>query len=256
MIQNEPRFNQLIAEALAQDFSGWDFSFLRGRWQEDDLSWDYRALVQEHMQGAGALLDMGTGGGEFFASLAPLPALSVATEAWPPNIPVARGRLEPLGVQVHAIDESGYLPMLADMSFDLVINRHEFYLPAEVFRILRPGGRFLTQQVGGRDAVRLNELLGIPVPAEGPAWDAKSAADDLAEAGFQIVRQEQAFPKLRFFDIGAVVFFLKIIVWQFPDFSVEKYHAQLVDIHNRIERDGYLEVGQERFLVEALRPAE
>lgn len=49
---------------------------------------------------------------------------------------------------------------------------------------------------------------------------------------------------------------MKIIVWQFPDFSAEKYRTQLGDIHNLIERDGYLEVGQERFLVEALRPAE
>lgn len=131
MIQNEARFNQLISEALAQDFSGWDFSFLRGRWQEDDLPWDYGALVRAHLQTVGTLLDMGTGGGEFFASLAPLPAFSAATEAWPPNIPVARARLEPLGVQIHTIDESGYLP-------------------AEVFRIVKPGGRFLTQQVGGR----------------------------------------------------------------------------------------------------------
>ena len=93
--------DQFIREAEQASFSGWDFSCLRGRWQEDEPSWDYAGLVQQSLSHVTALLDLGTGGGEFLAGLAPLPALTCATEGYPPNLPLARRRLEPLGVQVY-----------------------------------------------------------------------------------------------------------------------------------------------------------
>jgi SAM-dependent methyltransferase len=78
----------------------------------------------------------------------PFPELAYATEAYAPNVPVAKKRLEPLGVRVTAIDDDDSLPF-DDAGFDLVLNKHESFSPAEVRRILRPGGTFLTQQVGG-----------------------------------------------------------------------------------------------------------
>ena len=33
-IKNSKLFEQLIDEALKQEFSGWDFSFIANRWQE------------------------------------------------------------------------------------------------------------------------------------------------------------------------------------------------------------------------------
>ena len=35
-----------------------------------------------------------------------------------------------------------------DNEFDIVINRHESYNEKELFRILKPNGLFITQQVG------------------------------------------------------------------------------------------------------------
>ena len=115
-------FDQLVAEAMAQDFSGWDFSWLRGRWSDEEPYWVYRRIVRELAGRADSLLDMGTGGGEFLASLDPLPAQTFATESYPPNIPVARGRLEPLGVTVVAFEDERALP-LPDETFELIINR-------------------------------------------------------------------------------------------------------------------------------------
>ncbi len=99
-------FDDLVSEALSQEFTGWDFSWLKGRWKSGPLPWNYRQSVQDTLRQAGSLLDMGTGGGEFLASLAPLPALTCATEGYAPNVPVARARLEPLGVQVAAMEDS------------------------------------------------------------------------------------------------------------------------------------------------------
>jgi len=98
-------FETLIQEAEQAHFSGWDFSWLRERWIESEPDWDYGALVLERIPAAQALLDMGTGGGEFLASLPSRPAQTCATEAYPPNLPVARARLEPLGIPVSHVDE-------------------------------------------------------------------------------------------------------------------------------------------------------
>ncbi len=70
------------------------------------------------------MLDMGTGGGEFLSSLAPFPPYTCATEAYPPNVPIAKARLEPLGIEVFQISEDNFLP-IPDNTLDLVINRHE-----------------------------------------------------------------------------------------------------------------------------------
>jgi len=76
-----------------------------------------------------------------------------ATEAYEPNVALARERLGPLGVTVlpYRSDDlvGGPLPF-DDASLDVVLDRHESYGACEVARVLAPRGRFLTQQVDGR----------------------------------------------------------------------------------------------------------
>ena len=59
----QPDFDELIAEALQAEFSGWDFSWLDERWIESPLPWDYGQRVRDRLVGVTWLLDMGTGGG-------------------------------------------------------------------------------------------------------------------------------------------------------------------------------------------------
>jgi len=86
----------LVAEAESQSFSGWDFTYLKGRFDEGKPSWDYSQNVKSAMIGVERMLDIGTGGGEVLASLQPLPSNTYATETWTPNVEVARIPLEPL----------------------------------------------------------------------------------------------------------------------------------------------------------------
>lgn len=258
------RFGQLIAEAERQPFSGWDFSYLQGRMLEGRHSWRYSELVRRRFPGASALLDLGTGGGEVLSALAPFPLRTVATEGYVPNVEIARRRLAPLGVEVVAVEGApdnveiapgegiGSLPFPAQ-SFPLVINRHESYYPAEVHRILEPGGVFLTQQVGGTHHQGLNRLLGAP-EAGGATWNLAFAVAQLAAAGFQIIDQREAFPETEFRDIGAVVYYLKAIPWQVPGFSVGGYRDRLLALHERIEREGGLRIAGHLFYLEAVKP--
>ena len=49
---------------------GWDFSHIRGRYEEEhDLPWDYEALARSYLLADAMLLDYDTGGGEFLRSL-------------------------------------------------------------------------------------------------------------------------------------------------------------------------------------------
>jgi SAM-dependent methyltransferase len=160
--------------------------------------------------------------------------------------------LEPLGVEVFEINSDAKLPF-NDASFDLVINRHESYSAREVYRILRNEGIFITQQVGGSNNIRLNELLQCPINIELSNWNLDYAVQELMDAGFRVIKKSEEFPETVFLDIGAVVFYLKAIPWQIPDFNVEKYHNQLLEIHNSIQQTGGLIVKSHRFYIEAVR---
>ena len=234
-------------------FSGWDFSYLRGRMEDDPTPWNYREVVGGFLPAVGALLDTETGGGEFLASLLPLPRATCATEGWPPNLAVARERLEPLGVRVVAVEDGVGLPF-DTAAFDLAINRHGSYDPTEVMRVLRPGGRFATQQVGSENLADLNLLLGAPPPSDcAPDWNLRFARRQLEDAGFRVLLAEEAFPPTRFRDAGALVYYLKAVPWQVPDFDVDRYAGPLLALYRRIENKGPLLVRGHRFLLVAER---
>ena len=63
------------------------------------------------------------------------------------------------------------------------------------------------------------------------------------------MRQERL--RQEYFDIGAVVYFLRKVIWTVPDFTVERYRDRLRELHQRIEADGPFVAHATRVLVEA-----
>ncbi len=242
------RFHQWVAEAQSADFSGWDFRWLKDSLIEEDPPWNYVEIVKKHLNGTHSLLDMGTGGGELLSSLAPLPPDTHATEAYPPNQRIARVRLEPLGVNVHNIIEESPLPF-QDERFDLIINRHEWYDPLEVHRILKPNGIFITQQVSELDNLELHQVLEKGTTFPVGKWSLPQAAIGLYEANFEIQMAEKAALNNAFMDIGAVIYYLKAIPWEIEDFSLETYLDELIQLNNLIERQGQFCTTAHRFLI-------
>jgi SAM-dependent methyltransferase len=252
-LQNKELFTFLISEA-EKPFSGWDFSYIQGtgRLVDSPLSWSYTSKVLKHIKKSESLLDMGTGGGEYLSMLQPLPQKTCATEGYKLNIPIARNCLEPLGVSVYEVLEDEQLPF-EDKQFDLIINKHESYSAKEVFRTLKPGGIFITQQVGGRNHLDLNQLLGANEDFGHAHWGLDYALKEIQEAGFTVLEQKEDFPASRFYDVGAIVYYLKAVPWQIPDFTVEKYFNKLTSIHNMIQENGFLDVQSHRFLILAVK---
>lgn len=232
-------FEDHVEWARAVPVVGFDASPLDGRAVEDPLPWDYGALARDLVRADhGPVLDLATGGGEFFSALAPLPGGSAATEAWAPNIPVARKNLQPLGVDLRPVggEDGEQLPFL-DGRFAVVLDRHESFDPDEVLRVLQPGGVFLTQQVDSRDGIRLAAALGEELPWDPDEVTVATTAEVLKEAGFVVdVAREHAGTR-RFTDIGAVLWHLKLIAWLVPGLSdlspeaIRRYEAPLRALH-------------------------
>lgn len=248
---NDKSFIHYLKEA-EQDFSGWDFSYVTdtGRMAASLLSWSYGSMAKRLITESTSLLDMGTGGGELLAKLQPFPQSVFATEGYKPNFPIAKKRLHPLGVTVVEVDEDNLLPF-TNGQFDLIINKHEAYSAQEVRRVISDNGIFLTQQVGGADCAQINEALGIPLNQEYLHWQLDFAKKELEDNGFRVPFAKEETPVQRFYDVGALVYYLKAIPWQIPDFEMVDYMEQLYDIHRKIESKGYFDVMQERFIIKA-----
>src|SRR5262245_50301022 len=234
----------------AYTFTGWDFSFISRteRMVTEPLPWSYASKVLHYEGSAAAMLDLGTGGGELLSLLRPFPPAVSATEGYAPNLPVARQRLEPLGVTLVAVGDDDRLPF-ADAAFDLVIDCHESYDPEEIVRILRHGGMFITQQVDGPNDLELNEWLDITFDAPWKDWCLDRAVTGLEAVDLHIMERQEASVQTRFYDVGALIFYLRAIPWQFPGFSLERHRQQLERLHRRILADGYVAVTSRRFLL-------
>lgn len=246
-------FEELLAEGAAVPVAGWDFSWFEGRATEERPPWGYARSMSARMAEASAALDIQTGGGEVLAGVEQPPPTLAATESWPPNIEAARRNLAPLGATVVAVDDAAPLPF-PDASFDLVVSRHPTVTVwDEIARVLEPGGTYFSQQVGAASNHDLSAaMLGPFEPS-----DARSVHRHRAEAqaaGLTVVDVREARLRVEFFDVAAVVVFLRKVVWTVPDFTVDKYRSQLAALHDRIGRDGSFVCHSTRFLIEARKP--
>ena len=246
-------FDDLVAEAAAVSVDGWDFSWLDGRATEERPPWGYQRLMGERMAAASVALDIQTGGGEVLAGVPRLAPVTVATESWPPNRKRAAATLRPRGVTVVADGDRPPFP-LRDNVFDLVVSRHPVQAWwTEIARVLAPGGTYLSQEVGQRSVAELVEFFLGPQPwAERDPADARAAAET---AGLEVVDLRTARLRTEFFDIGAVVYFLRKVVWMVPGFTVDTYRTRLRDLHEKITAEGPFVAHTTRFLIEARKPA-
>lgn len=229
-------------------FKGWNFSYLDGRWEEEELPWSYEELLKNILKPEFNLLDMGTGGGEFLLSLHHPYKNTSITEMWEPNVKLCRETLSPLGIEVKHIYEDSPLPF-EDNTFDFIINRHDSYDVKEVKRILKPDGLFLTQQVGGQNNELLSKQLIKDFVPEYPDNHLAYCSKELEENNFEIILNNEYFPYLHFFDVGAVVHFAKVIPWEFPNFTVDSCFSELCDLQKSLDVKPYIESFEHRFIL-------
>jgi SAM-dependent methyltransferase len=246
-------FEDLVAEGQGVPVEGWDFSWFDGRATEERPPWGFARLMGERMTSVSRALDIETGGGEVLATVPRPPKLLVATESWPPNVALARQRLAALGAHVVAVADAPTLPFVG-ASFDLVLSRHPVVnLWDEIARVLRPGGTYLSQQIGAGTNRELTDFMMGPQPVNQRRSAARLRAAAEA-AGLEVVDLQSCELKVEFYDVAAVVYFLRKVPWTVPDFSVQDYAERLRAMHELIEHEGAFASTAQRILVEARKP--
>jgi SAM-dependent methyltransferase len=246
-------FDELLREAEHAPAEGWDFGWLEGRAVEERPSWHYFDRVAERAAGCSALLEVEAGAGRMVGSLPDIPRLAVATEGFPPSVALAVPRLRARGVPLVVTSEARPGLPFASETFELVVSRHPVE-PwwQEIGRVLRRGGSYFAQHVGPDSLRSLSEFLMGPLPKESkrdPTIERRAAEG----AGLVVQALDVERPRTAFFDVGAVVYFLRVVPWIVPDFDVARYRQRLFDLHQVIERDGTFETTASRMLIEAVR---
>lgn len=205
-------YEDLVAEALAAPVNGRDLGYLDGRITEGSPPWSYQERAAE------------------VTAQADGPVLDMTETA----------------------GESGDDLPFSDGEFAVVLNLHRGYDPVRVRRVLRADGVFLTEQVGGLDGLAINEALGAPLPAGFSDWALHTARSGMEQAGFEVTTGRTAFPERLFHDVGALIYFLRVMPDQVPDFSVERYDKELRLLHDQMSADEPFRDRAVRFLIEAV----
>ncbi len=124
---------------------GWDFSGMNVLRQP--VPWEYDDLVLRYLRPSDVVLDVGTCAGERLRDLASSFGAGLGIDLDPEMVRLARegpaGNLRFLvsSEQLESVHET----------FDVIINRHAPFDLQVVAAHLRPGGYFITQQVGERN---------------------------------------------------------------------------------------------------------
>ncbi len=249
-MNKEKLLEEWLCEERAAHIHGWDFSHIEGKLDEErDLPWNYRKVIKRYLLPHMKLLDIDTAGGEFLLSLNhPCCNLS-ATEAYPPNVELCREKLLPLGVDFREANAFEYLPFKNE-TFDIVINRHGSFNTSEIHRVLKTNGIFITEQVGAENDRELIELLlNDTPPPPFPNQYLNTVRSSFEKIGFKVLESDEAFRPIKFWSVGAFVWFAHIIEWEFPDFAVADCLQNLYRAQEILEKKGVIEGKIHRFLL-------
>jgi SAM-dependent methyltransferase len=247
-------FDELVSEAEGAQIADWDFRWLDGRAYEATPTWHYFDLVASRVRSTSSLLDLEVGGGQMIAALPVVPPLTVGTEGYEPNVAGAAARLRSRGACVVVPETPARCLPFRTGTFELVTSRHPVSTWwDEIARVLRPGGHYLSQQVGPHSLRGLSEYLMGPLP-EASTRTPEAAVAAAEHAGLEVTTLRSERPTTEFYDVGAVVYFLRLVVWIVPDFSVARYRDRLRALHEQIVRDGVFRTTASRFLIEAVKP--
>ncbi len=237
-----------IVEAVGK-LKGWDFSRVRiGR---DPVLWDYVDVVRQYLRPTDRVLDIGTGGGEIFFSLAPYFGEGVGIDHNPTMIETARHNQSALSIgNVSLIEMDGNDLQFGAEEFDVVLLRHLRVYVNEIVRILRPGGYFITQAVGQRSSLNFLEAFGWTPASFGPDWwqPVTEVADQFRRHGCHIIAQAEYDVPYWFCDTESFIFWLMAVPWP-EDIDLEKHWQNINRILETSQTERGIETNEHRGLL-------
>jgi SAM-dependent methyltransferase len=207
---------------------GWDFSRMRDA--REPVPWDYLDVVQRYLRPTDRVLDVGTGGGEKLLALVSCFDSAVGVDISPEMI--ATARKNKAAAQVEAVSFEvmcGEALRFPDRAFDVVLNRHCTVDVRETFRVLRPGGYFVTQRVGTRNTRNICALFDCGAGGEyepEPFQEAAALAAAFRQIGCRVLCIAEYDVRYWFLDVESLLFWLQAIPIP-EDFSIERHWRQV-----------------------------
>ncbi len=138
--------------------NGWDFGDLKVC--SEGVEWDFVQEVKSRCNQTEVLLDIGTGGGENLLKLSPALLLAIGIDLSKEMIKTAE-----MNLRNSALSNVRFFQMPAealqfpDGFFDVVTSRHAPFSSKEIFRVLKAGGLFMTQQVSESDKSNIKKAF-------------------------------------------------------------------------------------------------
>jgi SAM-dependent methyltransferase len=228
---------------------GWDFSRVRA--ERDPVPWDYVDVVRQYLKLSDRVLDIGTGGGEIFFSLASYFGKGVGIDQNPAMIETAQRNLTALSIgniSLMRMDASD-LRFDAD-EFDVVLLRHLRVYASEIARVLHPGGYFIAQMVGQRSSQNILNAFGWTPDSFGPEWwqTVSDLADQFRLHGCQVITQAEYNVPFWFHDLESFMFWLMSVPW--PDeIELQKHWQNISQILETSQTERGIETNEHRGLL-------
>lgn len=228
---------------------GWDFSRINTNY--DPIPWNYSNIVRAYLRPTDRVLDIGTGGGEIFLSLAPYLSEGIGIDDSPTMIGTAKRNQSKLAVRnIEFIEMDASSLQFEASEFDVVLLRHLRVYVNEIVQVLQPGGYFITQMVGKRTSKNFLEAFGWTSDSFGPDWWqlVGELAPQFQEKGCHIVAQGEYDVKYWFKDMSSFMFWIMSVPWP-EDIELEKHWQNINRILETSTTNRGIETNEHRGLL-------
>lgn len=203
-------------------------------------------VVAKYLEDDDHLAIMANDGGKFALTLPDLPPITYLVDL---NKQAGLAQIEDR-FKVTNLTPEGQMPFKEE-KLDVVISAMANYDKYEMWRILKPGGRLIIEQLGTDNYKEIMHTF-IPFRIKGQ-WDLNSAKATLGEIGFQIEEAYEDRGFIRFNSIKALVNFTKGIVPAKVE-TAESFMSFYLNASKSIKEKSYFDLTTYRFILVAKKP--
>lgn len=209
---------------------------------EGEAKYNSIEIVKEHLKEDTRLAISSVDGGEFATKFDNLPPITYVVEG---QYEAACERLNDYGVKVTKWTDDNRMPF-KDERIDVIVNEYVNYDKFEIFRVLKPEGHFIVEQVGSDNYKEIISMF-VPFRVKG-TWDKENCSKTLREIGFEVVGGYEDFNHIRFKSLAAFITFMRKTS---PE-RVERHELYInfyAHVLKEIQKNDFFDLSTHKFMV-------